>query len=174
MICTAKYPRGYDDSDDAVAAALSDGGRAVILEDVRDPGNVGGILRSAAAFGVGTVLLVSCADPLGDRAVRASMGAVFRLRIAVSDSVSAVGEAIVRSGRKAVAAALTDDAGELGAVSLGKDDVPVIGNEGHGLSREMLSHCSSSLKIPMTPGCESLNARAAAAVILWEYFKSVR
>ena len=133
---------------------------------------MGGILRTAAAFGFGSAILVDCADPFGDRAVRASMGAIFRIRITETGDPGEAAEQLARSGRRLVAAALTDDSETLGSFVTSEDDVVVIGNEGHGISDKMLRACTVTLKVPMEAGCESLNAGSAAAVILWEYRKN--
>ncbi|MBQ6263358.1 MAG: RNA methyltransferase [Clostridia bacterium] len=172
VIASVRIPerRGVRDA----VSGLRSGESAIILDGVRDPGNVGGILRTAAAFGFGSAVLIDCADPFGDRAVRASMGAVFRIRITETESAVEAAEQLASSGRRLVAAALTDDSETLGSFEPSDDDVVVIGNEGHGISKKMLSVCSVTLKIPMAEGCESLNAGSAAAVILWEYRKNRR
>ena len=169
VIASVRIPERRDIGN--AVSGLKNGEHALVLDGVRDPGNVGGILRTAAAFGFGSAILVDCADPFGDRAVRASMGAIFRIRIAEIGDVGEAAEMLASSGRRLVAAALTDDSESLGSFSLSEDDVVVIGNEGHGISEKMLSVCSVTLKIPMAAGCESLNAGSAAAVILWEYGK---
>ena len=151
---------------------LKEDERALVLDGVRDPGNVGGILRTAAAFGFESAILIDCADPFGDRAVRASMGAIFRIRVAETGDAGEAAELLASSGRRLVATALTDDSETLGSFGFSDGDVVVIGNEGHGISDKMLSVCSVSLKIPMAAGCESLNAGSAAAVVLWEYGKN--
>ena len=171
IICVSAFPERFVRSSPDGAVSLSTGKRTLMLDSVRDPGNVGTILRSAAAFGIENVVLHSCADPLSPRALRASMGAVFRLGLTeIADGVT-FGRLIRDEGRRLVCTSLTEDAKTLGADEIRPDDVVVIGNEGHGISEEVLSVTSSYLKIPMTETCESLNASAAAAVILWEYSK---
>ena len=171
VITSALIPQGRDRR--AVASALASGERTLVLDGVRDPGNVGGIIRTAAAFGFGSVILADCADPYGDRSVRASMGAIFRIRTESYDDSGSAAELLSSSGRRLVAAALSDDSETLGTFVPAGDDIVVIGNEGHGISEKMLSVCSVTLRIPMAAGCESLNAGSAAAVILWEYYKNV-
>ena len=172
VICSASVPGLCEDPRKALEDALEPGKRTLVLDGVRDPGNAGGILRTAAAFGCGSAILVNCADPFGDRAVRASMGAIFRIRTISIDTPDDLAGVIRRTKRRLVASALSADAGTLGSFETFSDDVVVIGNEGHGISDDMLSLCSATLRIPMVSGCESLNAASAAAVILWEYFKS--
>ena len=171
IICASSFPEGYGAVSPEKAAAAAKGKRTLLLDSVRDPGNVGTILRSAAAFGVEYAVLFSCADPLSPRALRASMGAVFRIGIAEITDGAAFGRQIREQGRRLVCSTLGEGAGTLGKDRILPDDCVVIGNEGHGISEEILSEASAFLTIPMTDTCESLNASAAAAVILWEYAK---
>ena len=172
VIASVHIPKTREPSE--VKRAVEGGERTLVLDGVRDPSNVGGILRTAAAFGFGSVILIDCADPYGDRAVRASMGAVFRIRAELYEDVESASQLFASSKRRLVAAALSDDSETLGSFDAADDDVVVIGNEGHGISDEMLALCTVTLRIPMAAGCESLNAGSAAAVILWEYFKKRR
>ncbi len=141
--------------------------RAVILENVQDPGNVGTVIRTAAALGVDTVLLCgACADVYAPKTVRASMGAIFRERILRCASEEAA--AFVKKNRLPLyGAALSERAADIRRVDL-KNAAVAIGSEGRGLSEKLLSQCDGELIIPMTPGSESLNAAIAAAVVLWE------
>ncbi|MBO5863599.1 MAG: RNA methyltransferase [Paludibacteraceae bacterium] len=145
--------------------------RILLLESIRDTGNMGTSLRSASAFGVDLVVLSSdCADLFNPKTVRAAMGALFRQPTAVfSDITEAIG--ILRNrGRRVFGAALDREAQALGKSVLQKGDCVVIGNEGHGLSGAKLSACRDKLFIPMEPSSESLNAAVAASVILWSMY----
>jgi len=149
--------------EDAVLPA--DGGY-VVLENVQDPGNVGTVLRSANAFGIPLVaLLGDCADLYNPKAVRASMGAVFRQK--TCRITMEMLEREKAKGIRVLGAALGEGCTDIRGTDL-KGAVVVIGSEGRGLTEELLSHCTGRIRIPMTPDCESLNAAAAAAVILWE------
>lgn len=145
--------------------------RILLLESVRDTGNVGTILRSAAAFGTDLVVLsTDCADLLNPKTVRGAMGALFRQpTVTFEDLCEAIG-LLRQNGRRVFGAALDKRAIPLGKSVLKKGDCVVIGNEGHGLSNECLSACSDTLLIPMEPGSESLNAAVAASVILWSMY----
>ena len=158
---------------EADAAARYRGERLLMLSDVRDPGNLGTVLRSASAFGIDRVILSGCADLFSPKTVRASMGALFRLRTAaVEDPVSFI-RALRAAGRRVLATALDAHALTLGSCELTGSDVPVIGNEGHGLAPEIIASSDAALLIPMAPGTESLNAGVAASVVLWEYFRTL-
>ena len=140
---------------------------AIILENVQDPGNVGTVLRSANAFGIGCVILAGdCADPYSPKCARASMGAVFRQRI-ISCSSSRAAEICRANGLPLYAAALSADSRDVRQISLASCAVAV-GNEGNGLSAEFLALADAKLIIPMTPCSESLNAAVAASVLMWE------
>ena len=144
----------------------------VFLESVRDPSNVGAIIRSAAAIGVDRLILSSdCADIYHPRAVRASMGTLFNQRIdRVGDLAATVAE-LRESGRRVFAAALDDRALSLGRFEILAGDAVVIGNEGHGLSAGVIAACSDSVIIPMSERAESFNAAVAASILMWEFAK---
>lgn len=143
-------------------------GSAIILEDVQDPGNVGTVLRTAAALGIDAVVLCGdCADIYNPKTVRSTMGAVFRQYVHHCGDPA---EFVRKNGLKLYGAALTEDAKDLREVLL-KDAAVCIGNEGHGLSRSLLESCEERLIIPMMPGAESLNAAVAASIIMWEMIR---
>ncbi|MBO7762930.1 MAG: RNA methyltransferase [Clostridia bacterium] len=156
-----------------IDVGFSDGiGTAVMLFSVRDPGNLGAVLRSAGAFGATTVLLSEdCADLYSPRAVRAAMGAVFRVpTVRITNVREAIG-ALRAGGRRVLAAELRENAVPLSSLTLSRKDVFVIGNEGHGIPTEISALCDGSVYLPIAEGTESLNAAAAATVFLWEQSK---
>jgi TrmH family RNA methyltransferase len=147
-------------------------GQILLLESVRDNGNVGTVLRTAAALGWSVVLSADCADLYAPKTVRATMGALFsRNTYLCKDPVSFVKSAC-GTGRRTYAAALGEKSCLLGQFTVGKEDLFVIGNEGQGISAPLLEACDSGVLIPMTDGAESLNASIAAAVIMWEGVRS--
>ena len=141
--------------------------RAILLENVQDPGNVGTVIRTAAAMGVKTVILCgACADVYSPKTARATMGAIFTeniLKLSASDAAALCRE----KGLKLYGAALSDRAKDIRELGL-ENAVVAIGSEGRGLSDEMLSLCDGELIIPMAAGSESLNAAVAASIVLWE------
>ncbi len=139
--------------------------RVIVLEDVQDPGNVGTVLRTADALGVDlAVLCGSCADPYNPKTVRASMGAIFRQPVIRTDAAGLRG---VLGDLPLYGAALAPGAADIRLLPREKLAVAV-GNEGRGLSRELLAQCGGTVIIPMRPQAESLNAGVAAAIIMWE------
>ena len=144
----------------------------VLLESVRDPSNVGAIIRSAAAIGIDRLILsADCADIYHPKAVRASMGTLFNQRIDRVGDLAATIEEMKESGRRVFAAALDERALMLGQFEIVAGDAVVIGNEGHGLSSEVVAACSNSVIIPMSGRAESFNAAVAASILMWEFAK---
>lgn len=144
-----------------------EGGRWLVLDGVQDPGNVGTVWRTADAFGAdGLILCNGCADPWSPKTVRATMGAAFRLPV-YEGALDRAAELLSQAGVPLYAAALREDTEDVRAVRLGGAAV-VIGSEGRGVSRRALELCQKTIRIPMRARCESLNAAAAAAVVLWE------
>jgi len=135
------------------------GPRCVYLHGVRDPGNVGTVLRGALAFGAGSVALgPDCADPYGPKAVRASMGAIFSVPVARADGVDAVPPPRV---------ALVARAGApLAEAELPPHASIVVGAEREGLPDAVVAACEHVAHIPIAS--ESLNAAMAATVALYE------
>lgn len=175
IICIAKYPARHIRNASAreLQSAVSDKtAKIMLLESVRDPGNVGTIMRSAAAFGVDILILSrDCADIYNPKTVRGAMGALFKLNILTVDGICGAIDALRANGRNVYAAALDKDAVRLDEVCFEKTDAVVIGNEGHGLSENAVKACTRSLYIPMEDGSESLNAAIAASVIMWNMYK---
>ena len=142
-------------------------GRYLALEGVQDPGNVGTILRTADAFDAdGLFLLEGCADLYNPKTVRASMGALFRRPVWRCD-LSQLLPLLRQAHLPLYGAALCADTLDARDADL-RRAVILVGSEGRGLSGEALDACTATVKIPMSPRCESLNAAVAAAVLLWE------
>jgi TrmH family RNA methyltransferase len=150
-----------------------DGG-FVILDGVQNPSNVGTVIRTAAALGVSRILLgKGCADVFGPKTLRAAMGTVFKVNICVCDDILKEIENLKKSGMKVYGAALEKDSVDIREISFEKDDCIVLGNEGQGISKEVLSLCDKKIIIPMMQNTESLNAASAASVLIWEKQKGV-
>lgn len=136
----------------------------LLLEDIQDPGNLGSMLRSAAAAGCDSVFLSKgCADAWSPRVLRAGMGGHFALSIHESVELTAVVDAF--SGKLYAASLQAEQS--LYDCDLSDDVGFVIGNEGAGISAELSAACRPII-IPMPGRVESLNAAAAAAVCLFE------
>lgn len=141
--------------------------RAIVLENVQDPGNVGTVLRTAAALGTELVVLLGdCADPYNPKTVRAAMGALFRQRLWETD-LSTLCAKLREWELPLCGAALRAESVDVKCVSLRRAAIAV-GNEGRGLTDALLEKCDTKIILPMTPGSESLNAAVAASILMWE------
>ncbi len=146
-----------------------DAKRAVILDGVQDPANVGTIIRTAEALGVDLAVLgAGCADAWSPKALRASMGSVFRLPCISGDAAEIINT--LKDKFSVYAAMLDENAQRLGTIKFPERAAVVIGNEGKGVSKQTADLCDGKVYIPIS-GAESLNAGAAAAIILWELTK---
>jgi TrmH family RNA methyltransferase len=135
----------------------------LVLWRVADPGNVGTLLRSADAFGAAVALSAGCADPTGPKALRASMGALFRVPTAGFEEAA---------GRRV---ALVPHGGEpLPEVDLSGEVVFVLGAERDGLPAEVLEACDVRASIPQSGAAESLNVAMAGTVALYEWSRRLR
>lgn len=149
----------------SVQGSATRGELLVLLDGIQDPGNVGAIIRSAAAAGADAVLLsAKCADPWSPRVLRAAMGTHFALRVHCAvDLAMAIGRfhgrAIAASGHGGVAPHAIDLSGPVALL---------FGSEGGGLDPVLAQAAAASISIPLARGIESLNVAAAAAVILFE------
>ena len=149
-----------------------EGRRLLMLDEIRDPGNLGTILRSAEAMGIDGVILSSCVDLYSEKTVRAAMGTLFRMPAFVTQNGAECVRCMKNCGRRVIAAGLGEHTLTLGQYEIDKSDCVIIGNEGHGVSADILKETTACVRIPMAGGTESLNASAAAACILWEYFRN--
>ena len=130
-----KNHTGYSDPENK-------GDFLLFLSSVRDPGNVGTILRAARAFGKKSLVISSdCADVYSSKTVRASMGAVFGTRTFRTDDLPKAARDFIKNGINVYAAHLDKDSVPL-TEKIAKSSVFVLGNEGHGLSDEITSACS--------------------------------
>lgn len=140
--------------------------KILLLDCIQDSGNMGTMLRTAEAFGIeGAILSPDCADIWSPKVLRASMGSVFRLPVAYTELSGAISE-LKKRGCEVYAAMLDETAERLGSFSFGRNAAVLIGNEGHGVSKELAAECKK-VYIPIQ-GAESLNAAIAAAVICYE------
>lgn len=146
--------------------------KAIFLFSVRDPSNLGAVIRSSVAFGVDHVILSSdCADVYNPKTVRSAMGSLFRVKVTTVSDVSSFISAARAHSRRIFAAELTENAMSLNEAGLRASDIIMIGNEGHGIDAEVSSKCDGSIYIPISKKTESLNASVAAAIFMWEQSK---
>jgi TrmH family RNA methyltransferase len=140
----------------------------VVLAGVQDPGNVGAIVRAAAAFAAaGVVAIEGTANPFSWKALRGAMGGTFRLPVAARGTVPDV-IAAAQQERVRIVAALPRGGTPLPRVDFTGPTAIVFGGEGGGVPGALMSAADGSLTIPMRAPVESLNVAVAAALALYE------
>lgn len=140
----------------------------IVLDGVRDPGNVGTVIRTVGALGgAGVALTSGCADPYSHKAVRASMGAIFDVPLARIDDVASLRQV----GLRIIALDAHGDQ-ELTRAEVSAGAALVIGAERTGLTPSARRDADVVASIPLVPEAESLNAGVAAAIGLWEWRRS--
>ena len=143
--------------------------KALILCSVRDPGNLGSVIRSAVAFGTEHIILSDdCTDIYNPKTIRGAMGSLFRIKITIAKDLCATISALKENGRRVFAAELKEGALSVSEAKLTSDDIVIIGNEGHGIPKDISAVCTGSVYIPISKNTESLNASVAAAIFMWE------
>ena len=171
IICVAKYIDKIHNINKIYNMEEFSGSnrRILILSSLRDPGNLGTVIRSASAFGVEEIIMSSdCADIYNSKTVRGSMGTLFRQRLTVVPDLASTVKTMKDGGYKVCAAVLDHKAERLDKMKIDKKTAFIIGNEGHGIAPDVIEAAGNTVYIPMAEGVESLNASAAAAVFMWQ------
>lgn len=171
-ISDTRTPQGICAVGTLPALPLPQHGRLMVCDRLQDPANLGALARTAEAFGIDGLLLSadSCA-PHNPKALRASMGAFFRLPTAVCDCLP---EALCRlreQGFAVFGSVVRDETCCLTELTFPASCALVIGNEANGVSDAVLKACDQRVTIRMAGRAESLNASAAATVFMWEMTK---
>jgi TrmH family RNA methyltransferase len=152
--------------DQPEVSSIPTSGLVFVLHDLRDPGNVGTIIRSADAAGVTAVVLTGqSVDPFNPKTLRASAGSIFHLPVVVSSIEATL--TYFKSDAQLLAT-VVHDGRSVREVDFTKTSVVVIGNEADGLDNATIGQCDMTISIPMTGRSESLNAGVAASLIAFE------
>jgi TrmH family RNA methyltransferase len=161
-IVEADNPPGIAAEIEIPKGQAKPGSDVVFLEGVQDPGNIGAIIRSAAAFGIGEVVLdQACADPWSPRALRAGMGGHFAL------AVRQVGRLDVAGFDGTLLCTAVRGGDPIGKAKLQGRLGWIFGGEGRGISPALEKQARLKVTIPIAPGTESLNVAAAAAICFY-------
>ncbi|MCL1792697.1 MAG: RNA methyltransferase [Oscillospiraceae bacterium] len=145
----------------------------VILCSVRDPGNVGTVIRTADALCDADIILSGdCADIYSNKTQRAAMGAVFRQNIKISENIGEDIAKLKKNGYNVFAAHLDKDSRHIGEIEFGAKTAVAFGNEGKGLDMRTTEICGKKMTIPIRGKSDSLNVSIAAAIVLWEMGKA--
>ncbi len=147
------------------------GGKYVALDDLQNPDNLGAVMRTAEALGIDGIIVAGGCDIYNPKAVRASMGAVFRLPVLCVEDLPAFLRQCGKDGIYTYASVPDSNANDICSTDFSEGGICVIGNEGNGVGCDTVKECKESITIVMKGRAESLNAASAAAVIMWEMTK---
>ena len=144
------------------------GGNYVVLDRLQDPGNIGTILRTADAAGFDlAVFMKGTADPFSPKVVRSATGSLFRLPMVFVKDAEELAELVHSAGKRLIATAMDAEKAYYDC-DLEKDAAIIIGNEGNGISPELMMRADEKIMIPMAGNTESLNAAVAAGILMYE------
>ena len=169
VLATVNMPE-YD-----VKEILSDERKAwVLLDDLRDPGNLGTIIRTSEGAGMsGIIMSKESVDLFNPKVVRSTMGAIFRVKFCYVESLIDIIEEIKKSGYDVYATAM-EGSEVYDCVDYTKGSAFIIGNEANGVSDAVFEKASKRIRIPMEGKLESLNAAVSAAIIMYEVARQKR
>ena len=143
----------------------------IVLDRVQDPGNLGTIIRTADAFGANGVIVTSgCVDVYNPKTIRSTMGSIFQIPIIHIGNISEAIDSLKDKGISVISSSLETDK-YLYDIDLKSDCALVIGNEGKGISEEVIKSSDQLVKIPMSGDAESLNAAIASGVLMYEVLR---
>ena len=145
------------------------GNKLLILDSVQDPGNLGTIIRSSAAFNIDTIIINDkCADPYSDKVIRSSQGMIFKTNIVKKDLYDYLKEI---KGKIPIFGTKVTGGKNIKNIEKFQTFAIIMGNEGKGVDEKLLDLCDEYLYIPMNSKCESLNVGVATSIILYELTK---
>lgn len=164
ILAVLKMPESSPD----IAKHLPDGANILVLDRIQDPGNMGTMIRTAVAAGYGMIIAIKgTADIYSAKVLRATAGMIFEIPIAYVRDSSELSGVLRASGRRI---AVTDPAGgrPYFREDLSRNTALVIGNEGNGISDEIMAMADVRVTLPMRGSIESLNAAVSAAILMYE------
>lgn len=148
---------------------FKDSKNILILDKVRDPGNLGTIIRTCDALEIDAIIFCECCDIFNPKTIRAAMGAVMRMKYCDNMKDIDILEISKKSECVNFAAALVPESKALDGNSFGYEKQAVwIGNEANGLPENIIEKCEKKIIIPISTKAESLNAAIAAGILVWE------
>ncbi len=164
IVAVLKMP----ENDLTSVSGLAPGANILVLDRIQDPGNIGTMIRTAVAAGYGMILATKgTADIYSPKVLRATAGMIFEIPFAYVRDAGELREVLSRSGKRV---AVTDPAGgrPYYEEDLSRDTALVIGNEGNGVSDEVMALADLKVTLPMKGSIESLNAAVSAAILMYE------
>jgi TrmH family RNA methyltransferase len=148
------------------------GNKILVLDNIQDPGNLGTIIRSGVAFDVDTIVLSNdTVDLYNPKVIRSSEGMFFHINIIKRDLPSFLDE--LKENNYTIYGTNVKNGNLVSDITSKSKYALIMGNEGNGVSKELLDRCNSYIYIPMNKTCESLNVGVATSIILYEFSKGV-
>jgi TrmH family RNA methyltransferase len=146
------------------------GKRIVILDDVQDPGNIGTIVRNSVAFDIDTLVLSKkCANVYSPKVLRSTGGMIYNINIII-DELENVVDKIKKSNIRLIGTSL-EKSKSLEEIDKLESYAVIFGNEGNGVSKDLLNKCDDIVRIDMNNMCESLNVGVSSGIFLYHMFK---
>ncbi len=146
-------------------------GKYAALENISNPANFGAICRTAEAVGLDGIIVGGGCDIYNPKAMRSSMGALFRLDVFETDNLPDFLSGLKAEGMKIYSSVPDENAVKITEADMENGVVSVIGNEGDGITAETKNASTALITIPMKGRAESLNAAEAASIIMWEMMR---
>lgn len=146
------------------------GKKILILDNLQDPGNAGTIIRNAVAFGIDTIIFSEASVyPYNEKVLRSTGGMIFNINIIIGDIKEYINK-IKENNIKVIGTSLHTDR-YLDTLEKLEEFAIIFGNEGNGISNEILDTCNILVKIKMNETCESLNVGVSSGIVLYHMFK---
>ena len=146
------------------------GNKVLILDDIQDPGNLGTIIRSVVAFNFDTIILSkNTVDIYNSKVIRASQGLIFKTNIIIADLEDIILK--LKSKNYNIIGTKVDNGVDIKDIQSSNSFALIMGNEGNGVSKNILDLCDSYAHINMNKDCESLNVGVATSIMLYELSK---
>ena len=146
-------------------------GKYIALESVSNPSNFGAVVRTAEAMGLDGVIISGGCDIYNPKSQRAAMGSLYRMDVFETDDLTGFLAELSGKGMKIYAGVPDSNALKITEADMSGGVVSIIGNEGNGITDETLSVATHLVTIPMKGRAESLNAAAAASIMIWEMMR---
>lgn len=144
--------------------------KIVLLDDISDPGNLGTIIRTAAALGYNAVVASNnTVDYYNEKVIRASQGAIFKVKLLKQDLLQTI--TVLQNNDLKIFGTAVNNAANIQTVGRHQCFGVVFGNEAHGVSSQILACTDTNVTIPMVNDVESLNVGIASAIVMWELSK---
>ena len=170
-IAATKTPQGIAAVVNVKESVMLTTGTTLLLDAVQDPGNVGTMIRTADALGFSQVVLgKGCADLFNEKVVRASQGSIFHLPVIEADLENIL--SILQKEKYIIWASTLEQAIPLTEATFTHHTALIVGNEGEGVSRELLELADKKVKIPIAGQAESFNVAVAAGIMMYAIYNS--